>query len=459
MIYRTKQDEGVNQMSVLRLLPGLLCAVLLVNGPLTGAGYSDEGLNTERMNAFLEARATALREQAHARIATKEKLEQERENLLREFRFMLGLDPLPDKSPLEMNVVRTVECDDYTIEVMHYQSLPGFYVTANLYCPKKGKKPFPVTIWGPGHGSGDFGMKGVRQQQASEWARNGFMCMVIDPIQAAEVYGIHHGISGYDLDEWFSRGYTPMGIEVWNTMRAVDYLLTRPDVDGKKISLTGVSGGGHLSWMAGAAEPRISVVQPAAGTADVLTHIIRDLQSMHCDCAYFMNTYQHDWPTLAGLIAPRPFLMHNSVGDAYYPPEGYKYVLMRSKEIFGWYGAADKTDMCEVEGPHGYTQFQRERAVEFSSRMLLGKKNKIASRPVKEVPVEQLGALGGVYAEHPENINARVYEVLVPAAKIGRYESLPAWQTRREALISLLREKVSAEPALLDKTEKGPRTA
>lgn len=418
-----------------------LTAILIMAGTNQAGAISvlDAGLDTLAMNHFLEGQAAVLRDEAHARIDTREKLDAQREKLHREFLFMLGLDPLPDRTPLEDKVVRVIDADKYTIEVMYYQSLPGFYVTANLYRPKKGKAPFPATIWGPGHGNGVYGVKTSRQQHASEWATNGYICMVIDPVQAAEVYGLHHGLSGYDLKEWYSRGYTPMAIEVWNTMRAVDYLLSRKDVDGRKITLTGVSGGGHLSWMAGTADPRIAVVQPAAGTADVAAHIKYNLQNMHCDCAYFPNTWRHDWPTLAGIIAPRALLMHNSVGDDYYPPEGYKAVLARAKEIFSWYGAADKTDMCEAPGPHGYYPPQRERAVAFSDLMLFGRKTKIVSRPVKAVPEEQLGALGGIYGPHPENINAKVHEILLPEVRPAEYTSAGEWQTRREKLIGDLR--------------------
>ena len=87
-----------------------------------------------------------------------------------------------------------------------------------------------------------------------------------------------------------------MAIEVWNAMRSVDYLQSRPDVDGSKLTINGVSGGGHLSWMAGTADSRFTVVQPVAGTADVREHVERNLQHMHCDCAYFINIYREDWP-------------------------------------------------------------------------------------------------------------------------------------------------------------------
>ena len=420
----------------------LACGLYSRSAAGAGLEVGKVSLDTGRMDRFLEAEALKLGREAWQRFDSRDKLEGEKEKLHKEFLFMLGLDPLPERTPLQATLVRTIERRDYFIDVLYYQSLPGFYVTANLYRPRNGKGPFPAVIWGPGHGGGVYGTKTGRQGNAALWARQGYICLVIDPVQAAEIYGLHHGLAGYDQKEWYSRGYTPMGIEVWNAMRGVDYLLSRKDVDGKKLTITGVSGGGHLSWMAGAADPRFTVVQPAAGTADVFTHIHRNLQAMHCDCAYFVNTYRHDWPTLAALIAPRALLMHNSTGDAYYPPEGYLAVLEKAKQIFGFYGLADKSDMCEVPGPHGYKQPQREKAVEFSNRWLLGKKKEVKELPVEEVPAEQLGALGGICANHPANINDRVHEILVPAVELRSYDSAQAWETRREELLQQLREKV-----------------
>jgi len=400
-------------------------------------------VDQERMIGYLNREGEKLAREAWERINTREKLENEREALHKEFLFMIGLYPLPPRTPLEATVVRTVDCDGYTIEVLHYQSLPGFYVTANLYKPKKGNGPFPAVIWGPGHSTDNvYGSKIMRQKHALTWTRDGYICMVVDPIQVAEIFGVHRGTSAWGMRDWYARGYTSIGIEVWNAMRGVDYLLSRGDVDGSRLTITGVSGGGHLSWMTGAADERLAIVQPAAGTGNIENHVKLNLQNMHCDCAYFINAYRHDWPTLAALIAPRPLLMHNSTGDDYYPPVGYKQVLEKAKEIYGWFGAADKADMFEVEGPHGYTKEQREKAVEWSDWWFFGKKSKIEEKSFKEVPGEELAALGGIYASHPPNINPRIQELLIPAASLENYTVLASWERKRAEIMENLRRVV-----------------
>lgn len=417
---------------------------LVISAPPLDAQVDIEtvSLDTTRMNAYLAAEAEKLEREAWERINSREKLEAERKALRKEFLFMIGLDPLPVRTPLQPTVVRTIERKEYTIEVLYFQSMPRFYVTANLYKPKKGGERFPAVVWGPGHSSYRYGAKALRQNYAIPWVRDGYICMVIDPIQVAEVLGVHRGVSARGLRHWYARGYTPIGIEVWNAMRAVDYLIDRPDVEASKLTINGVSGGGHLSWMAGAADERITVVQPVAGTADVENHVKLDLQRMHCDCAYFINTFRHDWPTLAALIAPRPLLMHNSTEDAYYPPSGYRAVLEKAKQVFAFFGVPEKTDMFEVPGRHGYTQPQREKAVEWSNWCLFGKKTTVKEEPFDSVPGEKLAALGGQYGEHPENINDRIQDLLIPRARLETYDNLDEWESKRAGIMQKLREVV-----------------
>lgn len=384
-------------------------------------------LNVERMDDFLRAEAATLRDEAWRRVDTKEKLEAERVQLHKEFLYMIGLDPLPPRTNLKATVVRTIDHDEYTIDVLHFQSMPGFYVTANLYKPKQGNAPFPGVICGPGHELCNYGGKAVRQNYAIPWVRAGYIALVIDPIQVAEVFGVHRGTHAWSHMDWYSRGYTPIGVEVWNAMRGIDYLLARGDVDEKRLTVNGCSGGGHLSWMAGAADPRIDVVQPVGGTADIFTHITQNLPERHCDCAYFINIFRHDWTTLAALIAPRPLLIHNTTEDQYYPRPGYQAVVKKAREAYAWYGRPEATGVFEMPGRHAYLPPQQAKAVEFSDEMLNGQSHKIEVTPFAETPYVDLAALGGKLARHPENVNDRIQESLIATAPMPPIESRPQW--------------------------------
>ena len=399
-------------------------------------------LDTTRMNAYLVAEAEKVSSLAWERINTPEKLEKEREQLHREFMFMIGLDPLPPRTPLEVKLVRTIKRKGYTVEVLHFQSLPKFYVTANLYRPDSGPGPFPAVIWGPGHSADVYGAKALRQNYAIPWVHNGYICLMVDPVQVGEVFGVHRGTNSWGLRDWFARGYTPIGIEVWNAMRAADYLDSRPDVDAGRLTVNGVSGGGHLSWMAGAADERFSVVQPVAGTADIQTHVRLDLESMHCDCAYFINTFRHDWTTLAALVSPRPLLLHDSTEDSYYPPAGYHNVYEKASQLYNLLGVPDKVGLVEVPGRHDYTQMEREKAVQWSDRWLKGIASKVQEQPFEEIPGEQLAALGGMYADHPENINERIQKLLIPSARLEDYPDQASWLRKKAELIDKLESVV-----------------
>ncbi|HVN82250.1 MAG TPA: prolyl oligopeptidase family serine peptidase [Terriglobia bacterium] len=426
------------------ILLTLLFVPALLNGLILAANLDVESLSldTDRMDRFLNREAERLGQEALERISTKVKLDAVRDQLRREFRFMIGLEPLPSRTPLEVKRVRTIDQEEYTIEVLSFQSLPHFYVTANLYKPKTGNPPFPAVIWGPGHSNDPHwnGAKALRQNYAIPWVRAGYICMIIDAFQVSELYGVHRGTDSFAMWDWYSRGYTPIGVEAWNAMRGADYLLSRNDVDRSKLTINGVSGGGHLSWMTGAADDRFAVVQPVAGAADLQTVIKLDLQRMHCDCAYFINTFRHDWSTLAGLIAPRPLFIQGSTEDPYYPPEGYRRLFEQAKQIYAAYGRADKVGLFEVPGPHDYTQAERERAVEWSDHWILGKDTTVKERPFHQVPGEQLSVFSG--HPPPDSINDRVQELFIPVAQMISFKTRSAWEQKRSEILEKLKSVV-----------------
>ena len=114
---------------------------------------------------------------------------------------------------------------------------------------------------------------------------------------------------------WLNRGYTPAGVEAWNCMRALDYLETRPEVDGDKLGVTGRSGGGAYSWWIAAIDERIKGAVPVAGITDLQNHVVDGGVEGHCDCMFMVNTYRWDYPQVAALVAPRPLLIANTDSD------------------------------------------------------------------------------------------------------------------------------------------------
>ena len=99
---------------------------------------------------------------------------------------------------------------------------------------------------------------------------------------------------------WHSRGYTPAGVEAWNGVRGIDYLVSRPDVDPERIAVTGISGGGAATFWVAAADERVKVAVPVSGMADLESYVANRVINGHCDCMFLYNTFQWPWTRIAG---------------------------------------------------------------------------------------------------------------------------------------------------------------
>ncbi|TXT22186.1 MAG: hypothetical protein FD138_3656 [Planctomycetota bacterium] len=242
---------------------------------------------------------------------------------------MLGLDPLPDRTELQPVITGNVDHEEFVVERLHFQSRPGLYVTGDLYVPKNLKEgeKLPAILYVCGHGGVkkdgvSLGNKTHYQHHGGWFARNGYVCLIIDSLQLGEIEGIHHGTHRYDRWWWLSRGYTPAGVEAWNCVRALDYLQSRPEVNGDKLGVTGRSGGGAYSWWIAAIDERIKAAVPTAGITDLQNHVVDGVVEGHCDCMFCLNTYRWDYPLVAALVAPRPLLISNTDRDGIFPLDG-----------------------------------------------------------------------------------------------------------------------------------------
>ena len=252
---------------------------------------------------------------------------------------MLGLDPFPERTPLNATITGSVENDGVIAERLQFQSSPGLYVTGNFYRPTKQEGPLPAILYVCGHGrvkrnGVSLGNKTHYQHHGAWFARNGYVCLTIDTIQLGEIEGIHHGTYREKMWWWNNRGYTPAGVEAWNCVRALDYLQSRDEVDGDRIGVTGRSGGGAYSWWIAAIDERIKVAVPVAGITSLKNHVVDGCVEGHCDCMYMVNTYRWDYPMVAALVAPRPLLISNTDKDRIFPLDGVVDVYTRTRKIY-----------------------------------------------------------------------------------------------------------------------------
>lgn len=330
----------------------------------------------------------------------------------RELQDMLGLFPVPEKTPLQATITGTVEHEEFTVQKLHFQSMPGLYVTGNLYIPKNLKEKAPAIIYVCGHATVkkdgyNYGAKANYQHHPAWFARNGYVCLILDTVQLGELEGIHHGLHRYQRWWWQSRGYTPAGVEAWNGIRAIDYLQSLPEVDPERIGITGRSGGGITSWWVAALDERIKVAVPVAGITDLEDHVVNGCVADHCDCMYMCNTYQWDFSKLAALVAPRPLLISNTDRDIMFPLEGVFRVYRQVRKVYEQLGAGEHLALNITSGPHKDEQESRVHAFRWLNRYLYDRNELIEKTAVKFFEPEQLR----VFDDLPQDArNARIDE-------------------------------------------------
>lgn len=331
---------------------------------------------------------------------------------------MLGLDPMPPKTDLKPVVTGIVDHEEFTVENIHFQSMPGLYVTGNLYIPKNLDKPAPTILYLCGHGrvkidGVDYGNKTYYHHHGAWFARNGYVCLSIDTVQLGEIEGVHHGTYSQKMWWWNSRGYTPAGIEALDSIRALDYLETREEVDADRIGVTGRSGGGASSWWISALDERIKVSVPVAGLADMQSQVVDDCVERQCDCMYYVNTYRWDHPMIAALVAPRALLISNTDKDPIFPLDGVVRLHKEVRKIYRLYGADGNLGLNITEGGHNDTQELRTHAFVWFNRFLKGDESPVRMPAEKFFTPQQLK----VFDKIPEDeINTKVHEIFSPKA-------------------------------------------
>jgi len=346
-----------------------------------------------------QVKILADRNQLDLKAITSESWSKTRIQWRAELQDMLGLSPWPDKVSLEATISRRFEVDGVSIENLHYQSSPGLYVAANLYLPKsqRPKSGWPAVLYVCGHANvtenGRLRGNKTSYQHHGLWlARHGIACLIIDTIQLGEFHGEHHGTYKLGRWDWITRGYTPAGVEAWNAMRAIDYLVSREEIDQWKIGITGRSGGGAYSWFAAALDDRIQVAVPVAGITDLQNHVIDGCVEGHCDCMYFVNAYRWDYAKLAAIIAPRPLLLTNTDSDSIFPLDGVMRIHHQVADVYRRLNQSNNYGVLIGPGPHKDTQELQVGAFKWLIKHLTGDEIVVEEAAKKEIETNELVA-------------------------------------------------------------------
>lgn len=283
-------------------------------------------------------------------------------------KIAMSFGPFPEKTPLNAKVTGIVERDAYRIEKVIFESRPGFFVTSNLYLPKAGGKR-PGVVGTCGHSS-DGKANEAYQSFAQGLARLGYVVLIYDPIGQGERLqypdeklksrvgvGVgEHLLSGnqqFLVDEFLGAW------RAWDGIRALDYLLTREEVDPKHIGVTGNSGGGTMTtWLCGL-DRRWTMAAPSCFVTTFRRNMENELPADTEQCpprALALGLDHADWLIA---MAPRPVQIMSQEKD-YFDRRGAEEACGRLRKICGLLGAEESAGLFVGPRPHGYHIENRE---------------------------------------------------------------------------------------------------
>ena len=318
---------------------------------------------------FVKARAAELRAQDAAPASLAE-WNQQRAALRENLRKAWGDWPTTP-APLEPKKLGELQRDGYRVEKIIFQTFPGVFMTANAYVPDKaGKLPAVLCVHGHWRGAKQ---DPVVQSRCIGLAKLGFFVLVVDAFGAGErgvgkALGEYHGeMTAATL---FPVGLPLSGLQVYENMRAVDYLLTRPEVDGARLGITGASGGGNQTMYAGAFDERFKAVVPTCSVGNYQAY----LGAACCLCEVVPGAlkFTEEWGVLA-LVAPRALMVISATKDAPQFSVGEaKKSLALAQPVFALHGKPENVKHAIFESPHAYNQPMREAMYGWMTKHLKG---------------------------------------------------------------------------------------
>jgi dienelactone hydrolase len=404
-----------------------LAGILLLWGAMRPAFPTDPLMPHLKQVALAQL---AERKQRVRSITSREEFEKRRSEVRRKLLAMMG--GLPDtRGPLNIRKTGAIDRGDYRIEKIIFESQPTVYVTANLYVPQTGRPPYPAVIQPTGH-SVMAKARAFYQTLGLGLVKQGFVVLTYDPTGQGErrifwdadlrdskvggtttehsMVGIQSLLAGESIARYM----------VWDGMRGVDVLQSLPFVDGKRIGVSGCSGGGTLTAYLAALDDRLQVAAPSCYITDWEDQLIETGP----------QDAEQQFPGLleAGLnhadlvqaFAPKPYLICSTEAD-YFPITGSRKTFEESRRIYSLFGAAGRIATAYDEGPHGTTRKQREAIYAWMARWLKGGSGEIVPEPSYQTEYEEdllctstgqvATSLGG---DTVSTLNMRRYGAILP---------------------------------------------
>jgi cephalosporin-C deacetylase-like acetyl esterase len=355
----------------------------------------------------------------------------------------------PEKSGLEPRITGVLDHGDYKIEKLIFQSQPHYYVTANVFVPANGKAPYPAVLGTAGHDDAGKAFE-LYQRVWVSLAKRGFLVLAYDPPGEGErLEYLDRATGRSSLPSGPTGEHTAAGLQcfltgtniaryfIWDGVRAFDYLLTRTDVDPKRIGVTGNSGGGTQSSYLAAFEPRLAAAAPSC----YLTSWEKLWEGPGPQDAeqVFVNFLKDgmDFSDFLIAFAPKPIQMATATRD-FFPIEGAKATYAEAQPIFQALDAGNRIGFFEFDDTHGWSKPRREATYRWLARWLQGREDDGAEPEFQLDSSEALrctesGQVATTFAdaETVQSLNAALAEQLYARRSGAHGEDMQALVRRR----------------------------
>jgi dienelactone hydrolase len=348
-------------------------------------------------------------------------------HLRKQIQFAAGLLPMPEKHPLHAQVFGRVERKGYTVEKVLLETMPGFYLGGNLYRPLGRTGPFPGIASPHGHWAyGRLENSAVASipGRCINLARQGYVVFSYDMVGYDDTIQMPHTATGKREQLW---GFGLLGMQLWDSIRVVDFLESLPDVDHERIGATGASGGATQILMLQAVDDRIKFSAPV----NMISSIYQG--GSPCENAPLLRVGTNNLE-IAALMAPRPMMMISTTQDWTKNTPRVEYPAMQA--MYGLYDKEVNVQTLEVDAPHNYNRDSREAVYRFFAKTALGADPESPDYKEKGFTPEKPGDLMALF-NRTQPKNAVMYEKLVEQWIAGAQKQNSASPDRERVALAL----------------------
>ncbi|MDO5580253.1 MAG: acetylxylan esterase [Planctomycetia bacterium] len=330
---------------------------------------------------IIDAKKEIWREKYESLLTEEDVLKYQKEK--RSF-FFDQLGPLWKKTPLNAKITGRIERSDCVIEKILFESLPQFYITGTMFLPvqAKDKPPYPVLLVVCGHSNEGKAYESY-QKIGYLGAMNGLAVFIMDPIDQGERHQhldekgkpyaqtvVAHNLAGYCAG---LVGRTTGTYQVWDMIRALDYLQSRPDILPDKIGVAGNSGGGTQSAFIMALDDRIKAAFPSCYLSGLYGNLLYTLGPADSEqMVYAQLEFGMDHADYCIMMAPRPLLIGSATKD-YFDIEDTWKTFRYAKRAYARFSLSSQVNLAETDEKHGWSLQLREESVRWMLRWLAGK--------------------------------------------------------------------------------------